>query len=54
MLWIFHVEGSLSLNNVLETASMTKKGLYCLGTSLVEGCVVFRLCPSSQMQSPTQ
>jgi hypothetical protein len=37
-LWIFYVEGSLSLNNVLETASVTKKGLYHLGTSLVEGC----------------
>jgi hypothetical protein len=54
MLWIFHDGGSLSWNDVLETANVTVKGPNCLGASLADGCVVFRLCPSNQTQSLVQ
>jgi hypothetical protein len=54
MLWIFHDGGSLSWNEVLDTAKVTRNGPYLLGASLAEGWVVFRFCPSNHTQSPTQ
>jgi hypothetical protein len=54
MLWIFHDGESLSWNEVLDTAKVTRNGPYLLGASLAEGWVVFRFCPSNHTQSPTQ
>jgi hypothetical protein len=41
--------GSLSWNDVLEIAAVTRKGLYLLGTSFADGCVVFRFLLSPHM-----
>jgi hypothetical protein len=48
------VGGNLRQKEVLETTDMMRKGLYLLGTSFADGCVVFRFLPSNHMQLPMQ